>query len=320
MQETMCVSPNKLPSGILTGCRDCWQCRQTRLDDWVGRGIAESKTATACNAITLTYGKGDHARAAVLTYSDVQKYFKRLRKAGFPCAYIVAGEYGSMKARAHWHLIIYWLDAVPPHQLRKRVDDQYWPHGHVFWDKVDHASLRYVLKYILKDQADAEKQSFFMMSKKPPIGARYFAGRAQTYVNQSLAPQDLNYTFPEITDKHGKRKFFRLVGRSAEMFLEEYIWRWRGYPEKGYQGPPAPVRGWHYPESELVQEFEDTIPPAWTNMDISSELQQKRTEREKIEWAKEIKKTEKALADLEQEKASMRLAAFHARWAGQTID
>ncbi|WP_221724636.1 hypothetical protein, partial [Ochrobactrum sp. SFR4] len=61
---------------------------ETKIDDWVGRCVAENKTAIAAHSISLTYGRDendsvDHLHAAWLTYSDVQKYFKRLRKAKY---------------------------------------------------------------------------------------------------------------------------------------------------------------------------------------------------------------------------------------------
>ncbi|TRL41905.1 hypothetical protein FNA46_03290 [Rhizobium straminoryzae] len=194
----------------------------------------------------------------MLTYSDVQNYFKRLRKARFPCSYFVVGEYGGTKGRSHWHALIFWHGPVPEHKLRTaKYMQPHWHHGFSFWDDVGPASVRYVCKYVQKDLDDAEAQGHLSMSKKPPLGARYFADRAQRYVDQGLAPQNLFYAHPEAVGKDGKPLKFMLRARSAELFLEEYIRRWRGYPPRGFQGPPCPVRGWHYPSSELVEEFED---------------------------------------------------------------
>lgn len=177
----MCISPNMLPDGTQVGCRECWQCRERKVDDWVGRCIAESKTALRTFSISLTYGRDefdnvDHIRAALLTYSDVQKYFKRLRKSGYVVRYFAVGEYGSTKGRAHWHLIVFYYDnadviaerklynaeietglrrgkllpvpssAVPEHEISTRgVDghiqdvrfsDAHWQHGHAVWEEL----------------------------------------------------------------------------------------------------------------------------------------------------------------------------------------
>lgn len=111
----MCEAPNKLPDGTLVACRECKQCSGRKIDDWTGRCIAESQAALRTFSITLTYGRDasnnpDHIRAAVLTYSDVQKYFKRLRASGYVVRYFAVGEYGSEKGRAHWHLIVFYGD------------------------------------------------------------------------------------------------------------------------------------------------------------------------------------------------------------------
>jgi hypothetical protein len=258
-----------LSDGTLIGCRNCWQCSERKILDWTGRCIAESKSSNACHSITLTYGRGlegknmgkvSHERAHVLTYSDVQKYFKRLRKAGFPCSYFVTGEFGGTKGRTHWHAIVFWHAGVPKHELRtEKYMQEHWIHGFSFWDEAYPESVRYVCKYVQKDLSDAESQGHLSMSKKPPLGSRWFADRAQQYVDQWLAPQDLLYTFSEAKDSKGKRIKFMLTGRSAELFLDEYLRRWRGYPSRGYHGPPCPVRGWHYPASELLEAYEDKI-------------------------------------------------------------
>lgn len=304
----MCTAPNKLNDGTLIGCRECWQCKERKVLDWMGRCIAESKTSTACHSITLTYGRGrsgknlgkvSHERAHVLTYSDVQNYFKRLRKNGYPCRYFVAGEYGSERGRAHWHVLIFWLGEVPPHKLRENFMHDEWHHGHTFWDAVHAESVRYVCKYIQKDLADLEKQGHLAMSKKPPLGSAYFADRAQRLVDAVLSPQDLFYGFAEARDKEGKKLKFMLGGRSAELFLSEYLNRWRGYPPAGYHGPPCPVRGWHYPPSDLVEAYEDKSlkDRLLTDGEIMVEFDQRREAREKIRCDVETKKTEKQISD-----------------------
>lgn len=176
----MCNAPVTLPTGEQTGCRECWQCKQRKVDDWVGRCIAQSKSSHRTFSMSLTYGRDendnvDHIRVAVLTYSDVQKYMKRLRKSGYLPRYFAVGEYGSKKGRAHWHLIVFFDDnsslinerllhnaliesgekrgkplpvpnsAVPEHEISTRVrgdlrdvrfSDAHWPHGHAVWEEL----------------------------------------------------------------------------------------------------------------------------------------------------------------------------------------
>lgn len=248
----MCISPGILSTGQAVPCRKCWQCLETKVDDWVGRCIAESKTAIATNFVTLTYGRDDNyegedsPRAAVLTYSDVQKFFKLLRKNGYPMRYFCVGEYGSLKGRAHWHIIIFWTKRVPKFKLDARIDDPHWKHGFVRWETCSHAAIRYCCKYITKAVGDETAQAFIRMSKKPPLGGEYFQRRALEHVKQGLSPQDLFYSWSDVRNTQGKVIKFRLRNVSAEMYVEHFVKMWRLLNGND-----------HWPSSELVQDYLD---------------------------------------------------------------
>lgn len=276
----MCVSPNQLSDGQLVACRKCGQCRDNKIDDWVGRCIAESKTSVATTSLTLTYGRDEtgsasHTRSAILTYSDVQKYFKQLRNRGYPCRYLVVGELGSEKGRTHWHGIIFWKEAVPetlydygrnswhralrdnpvnvPILWDTRFNEPCWPHGFSHWEKVksghEKGSIRYACKYIGKDVgSDSAAQSKHAMSKNPPLGAEYFIQRAQKFVDEGISPQKPFYTFPmEARRQNGKIVQFRLAGKTGDIFCQSFIDKW------------AEQRGGHYPSSDYLMEYEDKI-------------------------------------------------------------
>lgn len=275
----MCISPNLLRDGTLVGCRKCWQCRNNRIDTWVGRCIAESKTSVGSTFITLTYGRDSegyesHARSTILTYSDVQKYFKQLRKRGFPCRYIAVGEYGSERGRAHWHIIVFWQKDIPVRMMDygvnswhperrewpisveivpyKRINEPCWPHGFSQWDPVrpgnEKGSIRYACWYINEDYADTGWQGKFAMSKRPPLGAEYFIRRAQRFVDERISPQDGYYEFPsDAVRQSGEVVRFQLKGKIREIFCQAFIDKW------------AEQVGGHYPHSEFLMEYEDAL-------------------------------------------------------------
>lgn len=272
----MCSNPSKLPNGQMFACRKCGLCRNRYIEDWVGRCIAESKTASATSVVTLTYGdsqweEGDgsaepasHYRdgrdisedqkiqARLLAYADVQRYFKRLRKAKFEFKFFVVGEYGSKKGRAHWHVLFFWRDGFPKHPVRMNFRDPFWKHGWSFWDDgIDANSVRYVCKYLQKDTSPEEmaRQGLLSMSKLPPIGSDYFELLAQRYVEAQLAPQDLFYRFPEVLNpNNGKPKDFMLGRASARNFISAYIRRWQLAYGKRF-----------LPASPVVEEFLDKL-------------------------------------------------------------
>jgi len=51
----MCFSFKTLSEIGLMPCRKCWQCRDIRVDDLVGRCIAETNVSDQTLSVTLTY-------------------------------------------------------------------------------------------------------------------------------------------------------------------------------------------------------------------------------------------------------------------------
>ncbi|UIB81376.1 replication initiator protein [Flyfo microvirus Tbat2_88] len=273
----MCNSPNKLSDGSLVACRKCGQCRSNRIDEWVGRCIAESKTSVATTSLTLTYGRDEngeesHVRAAILTYSDVQKFAKQMRNRGYPFRYLITGEHGSKKGRAHWHGLLFWQEQVPTHlydygnnswfrgkretaiavpvEWGKRFNEPCWVHGYSHWQPVrnghEQGSIAYACKYINKDVDDPHAQSKLAMSKLPPIGSEYFIRRAQKFVDERIAPQDPFYQFPgEARRKNGNIVNFMLRGKIGEIFCEAFVRKW------------AEQVGGHMPHSDYIEEYLD---------------------------------------------------------------
>lgn len=269
----MCNSPSRLANGNLIACRLCWQCKARKVDDWTGRNIAESQTATAAHVVTLTYGKDlelgtiDHIRAAVLTYSDVQKFLKKLRNNGLPARYFVVGEYGSLKGRSHWHIVLYWQGEAPDVPLRENVMYPHWEHGWTYWDRMSPEAIRYACKYLTKVSDDPAHQGFGPMpSKKPPLGDAYFRQLAQQYVDAGLSPQDFFYSFPDVrrvpagekvysraeARRRAKPVRFLMQGKTRENFRDYFIEAW----ELAY-----PNRPW--PRSEALYSLDKRNDPPW---------------------------------------------------------
>jgi hypothetical protein len=264
----MCIAPNKLEDGTDVGCRECWQCRKRRVNDLVGRGIAESRFSKKTYAITLTYAPRVGVNAVTLVYKDVQDMIKNIRDL-FECRYIVAGEYGSKKGRAHWHIILFFKGPskkakkraekqskkfnkrivapdYPDEALNKKVDWKYWKHGFSYFQEPDWKGFEYVLKYVLKDSDSRSADAHLAMSKKPPLGAQYFNWLADEHVRQGLVPQSYFYKFGDIRDYKNRDKSFMMTGRTKEKFMERFLERWLDKYDTD-------------PRSEIVDQYIDDV-------------------------------------------------------------
>lgn len=339
-----CLAPNTLADGTQVACRECEPCKLKAKNDWIGRNMAESKTAKFCYVITATYGRGRvgeslHERAVILTYSDCQKLMKLLRRHGYEVRYFITGEYGSERQRAHWNLLFYSDKPLPAfagwdqygrwtkkarHKQRfnwVRCDDDgkpvylqngepafWWPHGFVYIDEFNVASVRYVCKYVLKDFDANGKQGHKGQSKTPPLGTEWFRQLAEKYVDQGLAPQSPEYRFPEARTKAGEVIRFWLKGRPLEMFLQHFIDAWAA---------KQPDR--ERPRSEFVDLFEQYGKVVNDEQKMLARQEFPRGEsRQQVPPADTIKRVaeqrryERAMADYEQHLDGLR--GWYATW------
>lgn len=300
----MCIAPNQLDDGILVGCRLCWQCKERIIADWAGRCIAESKTSNHTYYITLTYGRdeyGDsgHVRAACLTYSDVQKYFKKIRKSVGKFKYFVVGEYGDENGRAHWHLLMFTQNPLPNEiKYEQNFMEKHWKHGWSYFRHFHPQCAYYCCKYIYKDFKDDLKTALHEMSRKPPLGHEWFQDLAERYVEAGLSPQDLSYKFPDVTRKNGMPFKYFMTRKTAENFLQHFVEKWEeryGVSEHTYfdiRFGNKPKRDGNYiPHSEVVQDYLDKRCRTWTDrsdafqMKWDMEDRKRRHEQEKQEEA-----------------------------------
>lgn len=275
----MCVQ-KQIINGQEVRCRYCWQCNKDRQNDLVGRCIAEQQTSKLTLAVTLTYC-GDHPAAAVLTYRDFQLFMKRLRKKFGNVRYIVVGEYGSKRGRAHWHAVLFFQDRCPTvvHDPLLRGDDdvfiarseedheariQWGPwsnpdegRGHVYCQTADATGFSYILKYISKDIDQSVNSIHLGMSKKPLLGAAWLDQLAQKYVDDGLCPRDPFYSFADVRDKKGRPRSFMLSGASLDYFMASFLDRF----EQRYLALPS--------DTEFVREYVGKIywPKDWEGAD-----------------------------------------------------
>ena len=60
--------------------------------------------------LNLTYSDAFLPEHGQLYKDDLQRFFKRLRKAGFKFRYVASGEYGDQSRRPHFHIALFGVD------------------------------------------------------------------------------------------------------------------------------------------------------------------------------------------------------------------
>jgi len=144
--DTMiCTSPREV-RGIYRMCGRCDMCWRLKSRDWVLRMMLEAKDCERTWLVTLTYRQGALPENGD-GYAELQKWFKRLRKAGIPLRYVAVHETGTKGDRPHWHVLLFCRDRT----VRRAIPR--WPHGFMdFRLKSDIDNVRYVAKYIRKQK------------------------------------------------------------------------------------------------------------------------------------------------------------------------
>lgn len=210
-------------------CGHCWSCLKNRLDNYVGKALAEASVSDWSCAVTLTYAPRDDGADKLIEKKHLQNFFKAVRRQGHKIRYLAAGEYGSRGTeRAHFHVILFGKGGMPPqipdkqnvhwmefHQGIPSWISNYsrhdllehgalWPHGHVYLDKEFSAeAFRYVAKYCLKKHGN----EWITQSKVPVLGFDYFIALADEYAQSDVLPASLNYRPPgsDIRDRYSMR-------------------------------------------------------------------------------------------------------------------
>ena len=166
-------------------CGRCPECLKRRTSMWSFRLRKEEERSVSSHFVTLTYD-ADHVPISkngfmTLVKSDLQKFFKRLRKSHgkqhnkqYPIKYYAVGEYGSRFRRPHYHIVLFNSseDAIV---ASWSLDGR--PLGHVHIGTVSGASIAYTIKYINKGRFtplhsnDDREPEFPLMSKR--MGENY---------------------------------------------------------------------------------------------------------------------------------------------------
>lgn len=178
-------------------CGKCPNCMKRRTSGWSFRLMKEGERSETALFVTLTYD----TKYVPLTKNGfmslnkrhIQTYMKRLRKlSDRKLKYYVCGEYGSVRDRPHYHMIIFNAD---PEKVERAWSEYkagigFVPFGGIYIGEVNEASIGYTLKYmqkpgkIPKHKNDDRLKEFSLMSKG--IGANYLTDNMKKWHENDL--------------------------------------------------------------------------------------------------------------------------------------
>jgi len=150
-----------IKDGMPLPCGKCPYCIQRRANNWIFRCMQETKVSDSATWVTLTYKYPplDDNNMMTLDRTDLQKFFKRLRKhkrdfSKQKIKYYACGEYGDQFERPHYHAVIFnscpehisksWCDFWSP------LDEQGRVLGIATFDVVNERTVAYTAKYMNK--------------------------------------------------------------------------------------------------------------------------------------------------------------------------
>ena len=157
----MCSATWQHPTHGPIKCGQCIECRLAYSREWAIRITHEQQMHKVSCMLNLTYDDAHLPDHGQLWKDDLQRFFKRLRKAGYIFKYVASGEYGDVSRRPHFHIALFGVDFSSDRRVfgrssngeRTFISDavaRVWPAGHHLIGSLNFESAAYIARYILK--------------------------------------------------------------------------------------------------------------------------------------------------------------------------
>lgn len=174
------------PDGLLVPCGKCLSCRIAKRSEWSMRMLHELESFDCAVFVTLTYDEEHLPEHGSLVVSDLQKFFKRLRKECDKCGrkirYFACGEYGDKYGRPHYHAIIFGLSQSKDDKV---IMGSKWPLGSIFYGSAEPDSIRYVAQYVDKKYSGDLAKEHYENKKRIPVFRVSSLGLGKNYIEKN---------------------------------------------------------------------------------------------------------------------------------------
>lgn len=187
---------------VMVPCGHCLGCRTDQARGWAVRLVHEGVTLSPAWFVTLTYAPENLPENGTLVPRDITLFIKKLRRMleGERISYYIAGEYGEVTARPHYHAVLYGPRLLDRIHLSSRHGapvfrspslENLWGHGILEFTALTYAAARYCASYVRKkvrmrddpehysrvDPGTGEllsvEREFGRMSRRPAIGRKW---------------------------------------------------------------------------------------------------------------------------------------------------
>lgn len=197
----MCVSPYivKTDEGLVpVPCGKCYECLTQWTKDWRLRLKAELDNCVCSFYLTLTYDPKFLPVAynfdagefqSYLVKSDLQKFFKRVRKnnSSLKFRYFAIGEYGGDYNRCHFHICFFFSSFG--YKSKNQLYNYFhkcWGKGYIYLKATEKRHINYVSTYFNKvDKSSHIVEPFKCMSKS--LGLCWLTPKRVEYFFKSFA-------------------------------------------------------------------------------------------------------------------------------------
>lgn len=188
---------------VVLPCGQCIGCRLVRVRSWALRCMHEASLHASSAFVTLTYDD-DHV-SPHLRYPHFQQFLRAYRYRFGRIRYFVAGEYGALTNRPHFHALLFgarFSDGVPCRKdlYQSPTLDSLWGRGFASFGAVTYESAAYVAKYCVSTAAGPPRglvdvstgevvpmaRPFAHMSTNPGIGHGWY----DKYWREVYQPRD----------------------------------------------------------------------------------------------------------------------------------
>lgn len=184
------LNPREYPDGLLVPCGKCLNCRIQKRTEWSMRLWHESEIWKEKVYLTLTYDEDNIPQNRSLRKTDLQKFFKRVRKRmkDRKIKYFACGEYGEETERPHYHAIVFGLGLS---ENDKQIVKDCWKFQN--WKVVNNKcfglvepdSIAYVCGYIHSKLSGDMAEEEYEKKGREPVFKIQSQGFGKTYIKEN---------------------------------------------------------------------------------------------------------------------------------------